>query len=514
MFSSIRFRLWLTYILVVGVVLTISGITVAIFLLRSPTQDRRELQRLRLVANLVSQRGQLLNNGLSPNSPRLEELVNRSDKIGAARFAIFSAAGELLADSRSDSAAPLPEWAYFAASKPRQESTFRDSRNRLWLYVLTPLEGGAVMLTATPRPRIAVFEILRDEFLTPFVRGAFLALALTIIFSIWIAHWISAPLQRLEKATQRISGVSFQKYPRIPLEGPREVQAVADSFNKMGERVHAAQRSQSDFIANVSHDLKTPLTSIQGFAQAILDGAAADTTSVQQAAQVIFDEAGRMNRLVLELLDLARMEAGTFGFEHIPVDLVDLLSNVVEKFTPQARQAQVDLRLDIAAQGDAHPSIIADPDRLAQVFTNLIDNALKYSPPGGLVSVSVRPVEKWAEVQVSDTGLGIPPAELGRIFERFYQTDKARSGGNTRGLGLGLTIAREIIQAHGGVISAYNRSQIDLPAKAESTHASSGTGSIFVVRLPLTGPVAESHRADDTIARKRKETAFRSPGGD
>ncbi len=508
MFSSIRFRLWLTYVLVVGVVLIISGLTVAIFVLRSPTQDRRELQRLRLVSNLISQRGQFLNNAPLLNSSRLDDLVNRADNVSTARFAIFSKTGDLLADSRSRSASPLPEWSYFAESHPRQGSTFRDSSSHLWLYVLTPLEGGSVMLAATPRPRIAVLETLRDEFLTPFIRGALLALALTILFSIWIAHWISTPLQRLEKATQRISGKSFQQIPSIPLEGPREVQAVANSFNKMAERVHATQCSQSDFIANVSHDLKTPLTSIQGFAQAILDGTAANSTSIQQAAQVIYDEAGRMNRLVLELLDLARMEAGTFGFEQLPVDLVDLLSNVVEKFTPQARQSQVNLSLEIAAQGDSHPSILADSDRLAQVFTNLIDNALKYSVPGGLVTVSVRPVETWAEVQVSDTGPGIPPAELGRIFERFYQTDKARSGGNMRGLGLGLTIAREIIQAHGGVISAYNRAQKDLTANPDSAHTSSGHGSVFVVRLPLTGP------DDDTYARKREGAFFRSPGGD
>jgi signal transduction histidine kinase len=501
MFTSLRFRLWLTYVLLVGVVLAIAGLTVGIFVIRNPVQDRRELQRLRLVSNLIVQRSQLFNLGSASESPRLKELVSRADALSSTRVAIYTESGELLLDSRSESDPPLPEWSYFAGRRAGAVPIFRDPNGHQWLYVQTSLKDGSNLLITEPRPRQPLLSVLRDDFLSPFLRGALLALALTVLLAIWIAQWIAAPLQRLEKATRQVSREEFQK---VTLEGPREIQAVARSFNEMTESVQANQRSQRDFIANISHDLKTPLTSIQGFAQAILDGTADGSAGVHQSAQVIFDEAGRMNRMVMELLDLARMEAGIFGFESQVVDIGVLLQHVLEKFAPQAQQARVDLHFEILSEGKSLPEIVADEDRLAQVFSNLIDNALKYVPPGGTISLTARPVDGWLEIQVADTGPGIPPDELERIFERFYQTDKARSGGKQRGLGLGLAITREIVLAHGGTISASNRSQVELPAVPGAKSESSKIGSVFIVRLPIV------RHDDETPAHKRKGLPARS----
>jgi len=503
MFSSLRFRLWLTYFLVMGVVLTIAGLAVVVFLLRNPAGDRRELLRLRLVSNLLLQRSQLFTRLPElTDQQKLQDLVERADTFSSARIAIFSTSGELLADSRRAKAAPLPAWTFFASQPSGGTPVFRDqTEKRQWLYAVTPAPGGINLLVAVPRPRLQVLEILRDEFLTPFIRGALIALVLAVLLSIWMARWIAAPLQRLEQATHQVSLGQFHK---IKLEGPREVQGVAQAFNDMGERVQASQRSQRDFVANVSHDLKTPLTSIQGFAQAILDGTADDPHSARQAAQVIYDEAGRMHGMVLELLDLARMDAGTLSFERSPVELGALLTSVVTKFAPQAHQAQVDLRLDIVAQNGDLPALVADADRLNQVFSNLVDNALKYTPPGGLVTVSAHPVDGWIEVEVADNGAGIPPDELERIFERFYQTDKARSGGNRRGVGLGLAIAREIVLAHGGKIRAYNRLQSNPPAPDSESTPATRRGSGIVVTLPTVRP------DDETFVRKRKDVNSRS----
>jgi signal transduction histidine kinase len=504
MFSSLRSRLWLTYFLVMGVVLTIAGLAVVVFLLRNPAGDRRELLRLRLVSNLLLQRSQIFTKNLPDltDGQKLQDLVNRADTFSSARIAIYSASGELLADSRRGNAAPLPDWSFFANQPSNAKPVFRDQTDkRQWLYVITSTAGGDNLLAAAPRPRLQVLEILRDEFLPPFIRSALLALVLAVLLSIWIARWIAAPLQHLEKATREVSVGQFHK---IKLEGPREVRGVAQAFNDMGERVQASQRSQRDFVANVSHDLKTPLTSIQGFAQAILDGTAEDPQGAKQAAQVIYDEAGRMNGMVLELLDLARMDAGTLSFERSPIDLGHLLKSVVTKFAPQAHQAQVELRLDILGQNGDLPALLADADRLNQVFSNLVDNALKYTPPGGLVTISARPVDGWIEVEVADSGSGIPPDELERIFERFYQTDKARSGANRRGVGLGLAIAREIVQAHGGKIRAYNRSQINPPAPVGDSTLATSHGSVFLVSLPAVRP------DDETFVRKRKDFSSRS----
>ena len=245
--------------------------------------------------------------------------------------------------------------------------------------------------------------------------------------------------------------------------------------SEMGEQIEASQQSQRAFIANVSHDLKTPLTSIQGFAQAILDGTANDPISLRRAAGVIYEEAGRMNHMVLDLLDLARMDSGIAEFRNDPADINDLLQKVIDKFTPQAKEAQVELLF----RSEVIPVIRGDADKLAQVFSNLLDNAVKYSPPVGQVVLTSRLSDSWLEVQVSDTGPGITPGEFERVFDRFYQMDKSRHG-NTHGVGLGLAITREIVIAHGGSISVINRTN------AENDHKNSQEqGSIFIVRLPI-----------------------------
>jgi signal transduction histidine kinase len=504
MFASLRFRLWLTYVLVAGVVIVIAGAAVAVYLLRNPAADRRELQRLRVVSNLALRRSQVFDLSGQVPAARLQEVARRLDNATDVRVAVLNDSGELLVDSRSGLVSPLPEGNFFLEKRNRLTRVFRDQQGQQWLYLVTPLEGGNYLVLSVPRPRLQVLSILRDEFLTPFVRGFAIALALSLAMAFWIAHWIAAPLQNLANAATE---TSLGKFRKLPLKGPTEVKQVAVAFNEMGERVQASQRSQRDFIANVSHDLKTPLTSIQGFAQAILDGAADD----RAAAQVIYDEAGRMNSMVNDLLDLARLDSGAAGLQQESIDLASLLGGLVLKFTPQARQAQVELSLSVGDPGAGLPPILGDPDRLAQVFSNLLDNGLKYTPAGGRVDVWVHPSGNWMEVQVADSGPGIPPDELERIFERFYQTDKARPGGSRRGVGLGLAIASEIVEAHGGSIAAYNRQGLGpgrestpVPYSGDSERQVSiantqSSGAIFIVRLPAFRP------DDSTPVRRKKD---------
>jgi signal transduction histidine kinase len=257
----------------------------------------------------------------------------------------------------------------------------------------------------------------------------------------------------------------------------------------MAEQVKASQQSQRDFLANVSHDLKTPLTSIQGFAQAITDGAANGPESVRRSAGIIRDEAQRMSRMVTELLDLARIESGQIVMRREAVHLSAVLGDCVDKLALRAQQSGI--KLEVQVPNDL-PVITGDGDRLAQVFTNLLDNALKHTQAGGKITVAARPLtgssivrrgKTWpaaVEVSVGDTGSGIPPEDLSRIFERFYQVDKSRQ--RSGGLGLGLAIVKQIVEAHYGAI-----------------HAESvvGLGSRFVVTLPLepgTDATQASHK--------------------
>ena len=247
----------------------------------------------------------------------------------------------------------------------------------------------------------------------------------------------------------------------------------------MNNRVQTSRKSQRDFVANVSHELKTPLTSVQGFAQAILDGTADTPESQQQAARVIYNEAGAMHRMVLDLLDLARLDAGTLELQRAPVNLPALLHSIAEKFTPQAHATGVSIHVESGSL----PAVMGDGDRLAQVFSNLVDNALKNTPEGGMVTLRARSAGPATapgagseiQVDVEDSGAGIPPEALPHIFERFYQADPSRPGGEKHGTGLGLAIVKEIVGAHGGKISV---------------RSTPGAGSIFTVTLPLTTPGA------------------------
>ncbi len=473
MFSSLRFRLWLTYVFIVGVVISVAGAAVVVYLIRNPAEARQEIERLRLVSTIIIQRSDEITFPPSARSEqRWQGIIERADESLNVRIAIFNPSGDLVVDSRAGRTSPLPPGSFLLERRPNKLPAFRDEEKNIWLYTVRPMRNGSYLVVMSPRPETPVFSILRNEFVSPYFRGIVLALILSLLAAFWIARWITAPLERMAVSTRSLTDGGFQE---IPLEGPREVQVLIKTINEMGEQIETSQQSQRDFIANVSHDLKTPLTSIQGFAQAILDGTANDPTSLRKAAGVIYEEAGRMYDMVLDLLDLARMDSGIAVFRNDPVDINDLLQKVVDKFTPQAKEAQVELLF----RREVIPVIRGDADKLAQVFSNLLDNAVKYSPPAGQVVLTSRLSDSWLEVQVSDTGPGIAPDEFERVFDRFYQMDKSRHG-NTHGVGLGLTIAREIVIAHGGSISVINRANIELNHKKTQEQ-----GSIFVVRIPI-----------------------------
>jgi signal transduction histidine kinase len=288
------------------------------------------------------------------------------------------------------------------------------------------------------------------------------------------------PLRRLAEAARAITAGDYSQ--RVEEKGPREIRTLAATFNQMVEEVQHTQEGQRDFLANVSHELKTPLTSIQGYSQAVLDGAVTDPA---RAASVIYDEAGRMRRLVEELLDLARLESGQARLRRAHVDLSALLGAVIERMTPQARERGVSLEHEVRAL----PGLTGDGDRLAQVFANLIDNAIEHTPNGGRVLVRAVEVDGGVEASISDTGHGISPEDLDRIFERFYQVDKSRVRGERKGTGLGLTISKELVEAHGGRIRAVS---------------TLGQGATFIVWLPLPRP------SDETVSRMPAATRGRN----
>ncbi|MGZ0053166.1 ATP-binding protein [Brevibacillus gelatini] len=238
----------------------------------------------------------------------------------------------------------------------------------------------------------------------------------------------------------------------VPLNDREQIRgAVAVLRDITQER--KLDKMRNDFVANVSHELRTPLSMLQGYSEAIVDDIATTPEEHKELAQIIYDESVRMTKLVNELLSLARMEAGHVELFQEIVELRPYLERIQRKFTNLARERGISLLLEMTT---SHREVYIDPDRMEQVLTNLIDNALRHTPSGGSVTIRARG-DKTLLIEISDTGSGIPQEDLPFVFERFYKADKARTRGRVGGTGLGLAIARNIVEAHGGTIGVQSK---------------------------------------------------------
>ena len=217
---------------------------------------------------------------------------------------------------------------------------------------------------------------------------------------------------------------------------------------------------KKDFVANVSHELRTPLASIKGYSETLLDGGMEDQKTLREFLRVIDRHATRMARLIDDLLILSRLESHQMTIVSAPVDIRDLVLTTAKGFEKQAGDKGIRMAYGVP---EGLPKVLGDRDRLEQVVVNLLDNAIKYTPSGGTVSVGARKSGDWVRVEIRDTGIGIPADDIPRIFERFYRVDKARSR-ELGGTGLGLAIVKHIIQGHNGKL------------QVESTP---GKGSVF-----------------------------------
>lgn len=216
-------------------------------------------------------------------------------------------------------------------------------------------------------------------------------------------------------------------------------------------QVRRLETIRRDFVANLSHELRTPLAALQALAETLQGGALEDTQAARRFLQRILDEVAALNRLVQDLLDLARLESGRLGLQLSPQAPAELLRQAAERAALAAQEAGVTLH--IQAPEDL-PPVLADRQRILQVLANLLDNAIRFTPPGGSITLGAAATGPVVRFWVQDTGIGIPPEHLPRIFERFYKVDAARQ---RRGTGLGLAIARHIVEAHQGRIGAESQ---------------------------------------------------------
>lgn len=237
-----------------------------------------------------------------------------------------------------------------------------------------------------------------------------------------------------------------------PLYNKKFIRGAVAVIRDMTEE-RRLDKLRQDFIANVSHELRTPISMMQGYSEAIVDDIAGSDEEKKELAKVIYDESLRMGRLVNELLDLARMEAGHIQLTVDMIEFKPYINRIIRKFQGLAKDKDVTLNVEMQKEDE---SFCFDPDRMEQVLTNLIDNAIRHTPSGGNVTVLEKSDERGINIEVCDTGSGIPEEDLPFVFERFYKADKARTRGLS-GTGLGLAIAKNIMGAHKGQISVQSK---------------------------------------------------------
>lgn len=300
---------------------------------------------------------------------------------------------------------------------------------------LVPIDPGAL----TP---------LEEDFLASVQRAALIwggvALGLAVLLGTLLASQLSSPLRRLIHATQRIAQGDLSH--RVKVRSRDEVGRLAEAFNSMAGSLEHSEAARKQLLADVAHELRTPLSVIQGNLEALLDGAFPLTP---ESLAPVYEEALHLGELVEDLRSLTLAEAGRLPLAKEPVDMGELVRGVGEAVRPVASDGGVNLEVE------AEPElwVEADPRRIRQVLGNLLSNALRYAPQGSTITLSAHRQGPEVWVTVRDQGPGIPEEDLAQIFERFYKVDKSRAEGGT---GLGLAIAREFIEAHGGRIWAKN----------------------------------------------------------
>ena len=325
-----------------------------------------------------------------------------------------------------------------------------------------PRTEAAAIIVA--KPAASLGEVVGD-LMPRLLFSGLIGVAAALVLGFLLSQSVAAPLRNIARAARSVARGNYRQ--RVPATGPTEVRDLAANFNRMTEEVQRSQQTLRDFLANISHELKTPLTSIHGFSEALLDGTIDDPTGIQRSARIINDESNRVLRLVQELLDLSRIESGQVSMEQDNLNLNELFEHVAEVFALRSEDSGVKLEINLQGQ----PQIRGDFDRLEQVLNNLLDNAFRHTPEGGTVRITSRNFQPdVVQVTVSDTGCGISDDDLPHLFERFY---RARANNNQKkGHGLGLAISREIVRAHGGEIWATSE-----PNK----------GTTFVFTLPTAG---------------------------
>ncbi|MEW6086626.1 MAG: ATP-binding protein [Chloroflexota bacterium] len=320
--------------------------------------------------------------------------------------------------------------------------------------------GGGMMGGSDSMPQL--YSDFRASFNEALTVAALTAMIAALVLSFLFSRSVVAPVLAMSRATQRIADGRYDE--RVRVNGEDELAQLAARFNRMAEKLSEVESMRRRLIGDVSHELRTPLTAIKGSMEGLMDGVLPATN---ETFQQIHAEADRLNRLVDDLQELSRVESRAYHLDIRPVDVSSLVQTVTKRLAPQAESKRIILDFDLTHD---LPPLLADEDRAIQILTNLTANAIQYTPEGGRVTISAKQIKDEIHIAVQDTGIGIPPEHISHIFDRFYRADKSRSRQSGGGSGIGLTIARALVEAHGGRIWVES--------------AGEGKGSRFTFSLP------------------------------
>jgi len=310
-----------------------------------------------------------------------------------------------------------------------------------------------------------LYASFQSAFTDALLLGLLTSAGTAVIASLLMDREITRPVEQLTQATRRIADGHFEeRVPAAPAPAGDELVEFARSFNRMAQGLERAEELRRELIANVAHELRTPLATMKGNLEGMLDDV---LPADPERIQLLYLEAGRLETLVNDLQELSRVEAGVFTLNRQRIEPAELANAVVQRLERQFVDKGVALYNQVPA---GLPALDVDPNRIGQVLLNLVGNALQYTQAGGRVTLTASLAGDRIAFHIADTGIGIPAEHLPHIFTRFYRVDRSRSrtGGGT---GIGLTIARLLAEAHGGTIVAES--------------AGAGQGSTFTLYLPL-----------------------------
>ena len=318
---------------------------------------------------------------------------------------------------------------------------------------------GAVLISTPVTELRQAIQAVEKQLMTVFIVVAAAALIAALIF----AFTLTAPIKALTSTIRRMGKGDLSA--RVNVQTSGELKALADSYNAMAEKIQNFDQSRSQFVQNASHELKTPLATMKLLLENLIYQPDMPAELRAEFMQDMNHEVDRLSGIITDLLTLTQMDSHQAGLKLEPVDFTALCEETLHALLPAGEKAALQFAADLAP----NVSLLADESKLSQVVYNLIDNAIKYTPEGGTVSVSLTADSRKAVLMVRDTGIGIPAEDVAHIFDRFYRVDKARSRA-TGGTGLGLSIVRQMVQLHGGEITV---------------DSATDQGSVFTVTLPV-----------------------------